>query len=40
VVVSGFYPSAPARDAVLQQFLRFGDITDHVLTSGNWLFIR
>jgi hypothetical protein len=40
VVVSGFYPSATARESVLQLFLSFGDIQDHVVTPGNWLFIR
>lgn len=40
MVVSGFYPSATARESVLQLFLSFGDILDHVVTPGNWLFIR
>jgi hypothetical protein len=40
VVVSGFYPSATARESVLQLFLSFGDIQDHMVTPGNWLFIR
>lgn len=40
MVVSGFYPSAAGRDAVLQLFSQFGDIEDHVLTSGNYLYIK
>lgn len=40
IVVSGFYPSAASRQSVLQLFLQFGDIEDHVITSGNWLFIK
>jgi hypothetical protein len=42
VVVSGFNPNGSAREAVLQRFLTFGDIEDHVLHSGgsNWLFIK
>ena len=40
IVVSGFFPSTAAREATLQRFLQFGDVQDHALSAGNWMFIR
>lgn len=40
VIVYGFYPSSYNKDMVLQRFMQYGDIDNHLATGGNWMFIK